>query len=138
MTAQTVIMALLGLGGGFLVAAGVVALLVGLGIITRFTGLAHTAVHNRLYETAIILGAVGGNLLTVYQIPVPTGRFGLALLGLSAGIYVGGWIMALAEVVNIFPVFARRIGLVKGVSFLVLAIAFGKIAGSLLYFYQRW
>ena len=131
-------MSFLGLGGGFLVAAGVVALLVGLGIITRFTGLSHTAAESRLYETAIILGAMGGNFLTVYQITVPAGRIGLALLGLSAGIYVGGWIMALAEVVNIYPVFARRIGLVKGASFVVLAIAFGKIVGSLLYFYQRW
>lgn len=135
---ETAVMILMGLGGGFLVAAGVVALLVGLGIITRFTGLSHTAVHNRFYETAILLGAMGGNLLTVYQIYVPAGRIGLALLGLSAGIYVGGWIMALAEVINIFPVFARRIGLVKGISFLVLAIAFGKTLGSLVYFYEKW
>ena len=131
-------MALAALGGGFLVASGVVALLVGLGIITRFTGISHTALHNRLYETAILLGALFGNVLTVYKTPVPAGTAGLVLLGLSAGIYVGGWIMALAEVIHIFPVFARRIGLTKGLSVLVIAVALGKTAGSLLQFYMRW
>lgn len=135
---EQMVMAFLGLGGGFLVAAGVVALLVGLGIITRFTGITRTAAHSRLYESAILFGALGGDLLTVYQFSVPAGRIGLALLGLSAGIYVGGWIMALAEVVNIFPIFARRVGMTKGASFLVIAIALGKTVGSLLFFFKRW
>ncbi len=135
---RTLIMTLAALGGGFLVAAGVVALLVGLGIITRFTGISHTALHNRLYETSVCLGALFGNLLTVYRVPAGLGWPGLLLLGISAGVYVGGWIMALAEVIHIFPVFARRIGLVKGLSFLVIAVALGKMAGSLLFFYMRW
>lgn len=133
-----VVMGIASFGGGVLVAAGVVALLVGLGIITRFAGISRTAKHNRLYETAIFLGAVFGNLLTVYELYVPAGRFGLAFLGLCAGIYVGGWIMALAEVIRIFPIYVRRIGLTKGISFVVIAIALGKTAGSLLHFYMRW
>lgn len=135
---QRTVMFLAALGGGFLVAAGVVALLVGLGIITRFTGISHTAAHSRLYETAIVLGALFGNFLTVYQTPVGLGWPGLLILGVSAGVYVGGWIMALAEVVHIFPVFARRMGLVKGFSLIVLAVALGKVLGSLLFFYMRW
>lgn len=135
---ETILMAVSALGGGVLVAAGVVALLVGLGIITRFAGISRTASHSRLYETAILFGALFGDLLTVYSIPVPFGRCGLLLLGLTFGIYVGSWILALAEVIRIFPVFARRLGLVKGISWIVLFIAFGKTAGSLLYFFLRW
>ena len=135
---RMIVMVLMALGGGFLVAAGVVALLVGLGIITRFTGISHTAVHNRLYETAIVLGAVYGNLMTVYAVGLELGWPGLIVFGISAGMYVGGWIMALAEVINIFPVFSRRIGLTKGFSLIVIAIAVGKMLGSLLHFYMRW
>lgn len=134
----TIVMGIASFGGGVLVAAGVVALLVGLGIITRFVGISHTAKHNRLYESAIFFGALFGNILTVYEPYVPIGRLGLALLGLCAGIYVGGWIMALAEVIRIFPVFARRLGITKGISLIVIAIAFGKTLGSLLHFYMRW
>lgn len=127
-----------GLGGGFLVAGGVIALIVGLGIVTRYAGITHTALHNRLYETAILLGGLFGTALTVYHVRIPAGRLGLAVQGISAGIYVGGWIMALAEVVNIFPIFSRRIGMTKGVSYVVIAIALGKAIGSMLYFYMGW
>ena len=63
---------------------------------------------------------------------------GLAVLGLFSGIFVGGWILALAEIVNIFPILTRRIGLTKGLSLVVIAIALGKMSGSLIHFYFRW
>ena len=40
-------LALVGFSGGFIVAGGVVALMVGLGIITRFIGISRTAKHIR-------------------------------------------------------------------------------------------
>ncbi len=132
------ILPIIGFGGGFLVAGGVIALVVGLGIITRFAGITHTAVHNRLYEMAVLLGGIYGTMATVFRFPLPGGRVGMAVQGLTAGMYVGAWIMALAEVVHMFPIFARRIGLTKGVSFVVLAIALGKVTGSLLHFYMGW
>ena len=46
--------------------------------------------------------------------------------------------MALAELLNVFPVFARRLGIVKGKSWVMIALAFGKTAGSLLLFAMRW
>ena len=131
-------LSIIGFGGGFLVAGGVIALVVGLGIITRFAGISHTAVHNRAYETAVLLGGFYGNAATVYSLSLPGGRVGLAIQGLTAGMYVGAWIMALAEVVNMFPVFARRIGLTKGCSLMVLSIALGKVTGSLMHFYMGW
>ena len=120
------------------IAGGVIALMVGLGIITRFVGITHTAKHVKEYETAILAGAIFGNLLTVHQIRIPLGIFGLVLMGVLFGIFVGGWILALAEIVNIFPIFARRIGITKGYSLIVIAIAVGKTAGSLYHFYRRW
>ena len=105
---QNMIMTVGAFSGGFLVAGGVIALIVGLGIITRLVGITHTAKENRWYETMIFLGAVYGNCLTVYQIPALFGRTGLLVLGLCAGIYTGGWIMALAEMVHIFRNYNRN------------------------------
>ena len=135
---RTGLLILIGAGGGVLVAAGVVALLVGLGIITRFAGISRTAVHTKLFESMILLGAVYGNMFTVYGMTIFKGRLMLAVLGLTAGMYVGAWIMALAEVINIFPIAARRIGLAKGISVIVIFLALGKTIGSLLYFYMGW
>lgn len=133
-----IFLGIVGLSSGALVAGGVVALMVGLGIIRRFVGISHTAVHAALYETFICLGGVAGNLLTVYLPVVPLGRLGLAVTGVFFGVFVGGWIMALAELLNVFPVFSRRLGLTKGKSWIVISLALGKSLGSLMEFYLRW
>lgn len=133
-----ILMGIIGGASGVLVAGGVVALMVGLGIIRRFIGISHTAGHAKLYETFICLGGLFGCILTVYFPRILLGNVGLAVSGLFCGIFVGGWIMALAELLSIFPVFARRLGLVKGKSWIILALAAGKIGGSLLGFYMGW
>ena len=63
---QKVLTGLIGFASGSLVAGGVVALMVGLGIITRFIGISHTARHAKIYGTFICMGGIAGNLVTVY------------------------------------------------------------------------
>ena len=138
MNIQDVVMAVSAFSCGFLVAGGVIALIVGLGIVTRLVGITHTAKENHWYESMVFAGAVFGNMLTVYRIPLSLGRPGLLILGVSAGIYTGGWIMALAEIVNVFPVYCRRLGITKGTSWIVIFLAIGKMLGSLFHFYMRW
>ena len=143
MTKQ-IFLGIVGFSSGFLVAGGVVALIIGLGIITRFAGITRTAKNVRLYENGILLGAIIGTILTEYEIPIYSavpeiaGYALLLLFGAFMGAFVGAWIMALAEVVNVFPVFCRRLGIVKGLSWIVISLAMGKVAGSLLIFYKGW
>lgn len=129
---------LIGLSGGFFVAAGTVALIAGLGIINRYAGITHTTKNCRLYESCILAGSLFGTLISMYRISVLQGRFLLMAFGISAGIYVGSWILALAEMVKMFPIFFRRLEITKGVGGIVLSIAAGKIIGSMLQFYMNW
>ena len=85
MAEKQIIPAVVGLSGGFVIAGGVIALMVGLGIITRFVGITHTAKHVKEYETAILAGAIFGNLLTVHQIRIPLGIFGLVRMDPGTG-----------------------------------------------------
>lgn len=135
---EQIFLGVVGLSGGLIIAGGVIALMVGLGVITRFVGISHCAKHVWIFEDAISLGALSGTILTVYQPNIPLGMPGLILMGVFFGIFVGGWILALAEIVNIFPILARRIGLTKGLSVVIIAIALGKVTGSLFHFYMRW
>lgn len=129
---------LVGGAAGALVAGGVVALTVGLGITERFIGITHTAKAAKGFETAICLGGLAGSLLTVYTPAVGLGEAALAAAGVLWGIFVGGWIMALAELLHVFPVFLRRLGVTKGKSLIVISLAAGKMLGSLLGFWMRW
>jgi stage V sporulation protein AB len=118
--------------------------MIGLGILTRFIGVTHTADRIALYEDAVFAGAAVGTVATTFDIGtggILPGIVSSALLvmsGLFMGMFVGGWIMALAEIINVFPVFCRRFGIVKGMSWIVIALAAGKVTGSLYHFYMRW
>jgi stage V sporulation protein AB len=141
---KQVFFGILGFSAGFIVAGGVVALMIGLGILTRFIGVTHTADRIALYEDAVFAGAAVGTVATTFDIGtggILPGIVSSALLvmsGLFMGMVVGGWIMALAEIINVFPVFCRRFGIVKGMSWIVIALAAGKVTGSLYHFYMRW
>ena len=58
----------------------------------------------------------------------------LILIGIFAGIFVGCLSIALSEVLDGIPIFARRMRLKMGVSIAVLAVAIGKVAGAIIYF----
>ncbi|MCC8065835.1 MAG: stage V sporulation protein AB [Clostridiales bacterium] len=133
-----IVVTIIGFSSGFLVAGGVAALMVGLGIITRFIGISHTAGEILWYEDAILLGTIAGTIVTVFDFGLAIGSWILAVAGIFIGIFVGGWIMALEEVVNIFPIYSRRLGITKGVSWIVIALAAGKIVGNLLYFFRHF
>ena len=44
-------------------------------------------------------------------------------VGILGGIFVGCWAMALAEMLNVFPIFIRRMKIIKSVPYLILGIA---------------
>jgi len=133
-----VFLAVIGFCGGGVVASALAAFMISLGIIPRYAGITHTGDRLLLYENCTILGTVLGNLYSIYHWSAPGGTIGLALTGIFFGIFLGSWIIALGEVVNIFAIMARRVNLKKGIGLVVLSIAVGKIIGSLLFFYYGW
>jgi stage V sporulation protein AB len=86
------------------------------------------------------MGILLFNLLSLYQ-PVfswifPTAGYSIIYLSsLFTGIFAGCLAGALAEVVNIIPIFSRRIKLRKGFPYMVKAAALGKCIGCLIQFY---
>ena len=133
---EQIAMGFLGLCAGGVVASAAVAFLIGLGIIPRYAGITHTADKILLYEDSMILGALAGNVFYVFRLHIPLGVWGLGIYGLFSGIFLGGWILALAEMADIFPIVARRIKLKHGIPIIIVAIALGKIVGSLWFFYN--
>lgn len=129
---------IIGLSGGLFVSLGLVALILGLNLIPRFAGITHTAHHTKLYEKCIIAGAFLGNLFTVYTISFPAGGWLAGSFGLFGGIFLGSWIVALTEMIDIFPILSKKANIKVGISAIMLATAIGKSLGSLLYYYRGW
>ena len=135
---QQIFMAVVGLSAGFGVAGGLFALIIALGVVSRFAGRTHTARYIFWYEDAVALGGIWGNLMSVYQLAIPLGSLGAGIFGAFAGIFVGAWAMALTEIVNIIPIFTRRITLRRGMELIIFSMALGRTLGALLYYAKRW
>ena len=135
---QQIFLGFLGLCAGVIVAGGLVGLLIGLSIVPRHAGITHTSDHILLYEDVSLLGTVLGNLYFLFRFPIPLGKPFLILYGTFSGIFLGGWILALAEMADVFPIFSRRIRLTEGMPVIIIAVALGKLLGSMLFYYYGW
>lgn len=135
---QQILLAVIGFSAGVAIAGGLFSFIVELGIIADFADRTHTAEHILLYEDCAVLGGTVGNLVSVFHLSIPFGRLLLPIFGVLAGIFVGCWSMALAEMLNVFPVFIRRIKIVRYVAVFILSMALGRGVGAMLFFFQRW
>ena len=155
---RQLLLALVGVSAGLIVSAGVFTVLISVGLIPRFAGKMHVAHKVFVLEEAVILGTLTGSFFSVYSEWGKVGAyvrlhdiFGSAtegvwnltgsliqiVFGLFAGIFVGCLALAIAEMLNTSPVFARRIGFRHGLGIAILAVALGKLTGSLIYFTQH-
>ncbi|OUP49109.1 stage V sporulation protein AB [Lachnoclostridium sp. An181] len=133
-----VLLGIIGFSSGVVIAGGLISFIIGLGVISQFADRTHTGDKILLYEECTALGGILGNLMYIYHIRIPYGEFLVPLFGIFGGIFVGCWAMALAEILNIFPIFIRRAKILKAIPYLIVGIALGKGLGGLLYFWQRW
>ena len=132
------LLGIIGFGAGVGAAGGLFSFIIGLGVVSDFADRTHTGDKILLYEESTALGGILGNLFFLYRIHIPFGRVLLPVFGLFSGMFVGCWSMALAEILNIFSIFIRRVKLLKAIPYLIAGMAFGKGIGSLLYYYNRW
>lgn len=128
------ILIIIGLSSGAVIASGFFSFIIGLGIISKFADRTGTANLVKRYEDVITLGGVTGSLLYIYEFSIPFAYYFMPLIGIASGVFVGCWAMSIAEIINIFPVFMRRVKLVKYVKHIVAAIALGKGIGMWIIF----
>lgn len=152
---KQIFMCICGLSFGFLASAGVFTVLVSVGLIPRFAGKMHVARKVFALEEAVVLGTLTGGFFSLYSdlgnigllvqgrqllgahtdsIWQVIGNLFLIIFGVFAGMFVGCLALAIAEMLNSIPIFARRIGFRHGLGVAIAAAACGKLLGSLIYF----
>ena len=116
-------------------AAGTFAFIMIIGVVPRLVAKLKRATDTMRFENAITLGGVIGSVLSLFEdLRVPFGQPLLLMFGLSAGIFVGGIAVALAEILNTFPILFRRFHIKEGLFWVMTSLAFGKLLGSLFFF----
>lgn len=152
---RTILLAVMGASYGLLAAAGVFTVLAAVGLVPRFAGKTHTARKVFLYEEMVIFGTVAGSFLSIFErysqlaafwqarlpqymgIWLAAGKLMQAVFGVFSGMFIGCLALAIAEMLDSIPIFARRISFRHGIGLAVLGMAAGKLCGSLFYFWSE-
>ena len=132
---EHIILGAIGLVAGATAAAGTFAIIIVLGVVPRLIGKCQEAERTLLFENAIILGGIFGNTFSIFtKLRLPLGSPLLMVYGLCVGIFVGCMAVALAEILDTFPIVFRRLRLKMGLPAVIFSIALGKLCGALFYF----
>ena len=158
------LLACIAFSSGLMVAMGVFSVLIAISLLPRLAGKTNTAKYILLYENMIILGIIVGVILSVFPasctklwtsfqtnleaylslITKNTTvfytlwhiflQFVLLFYGLFTGIFVGTLAIAIAELLDAIPIFARRANLKNYLNLSIFFMAFGKFAGAIFAF----
>lgn len=126
---------------GLLAASGVLTVLLAVGLMPRYIARIHKAKDVLLFENIIVLGTMFGTSIDLFGMYIGQTDLGLlgmvirALYGFFSGIFVGTLALAIAEMLDAFPIFFRRANITGGIRWIIFAIALGKMVGGYLYFY---
>lgn len=152
MIVQYILLGIMGLSFGALAAGGVFTVLSAVGLVPRFCQRTDTRAYILTFENMIILGSIIGTMISIWErkfyiypylskiesispILYLTTEYILNIVyGLFSGVFVGCLALAIAEMLDSIPIFTKRIGFKKGLSIIIVAMAVGKICGSIFYF----
>jgi len=119
---------------GLMVSAGVFAFIAAIGIIPRMAWRTGTRHYVRFYEDVIVLGGLFGTTTMFVDYRLSPWWWLIIAVAALEGVFVGVLAMALTEVLNVMPILMRRTRLTKGLQWIILSFALGKVAGSLIYY----
>lgn len=128
---QAILLCMIGLAGGFAVGSAFVALLIVLDLIPRLVQLTRAYRRAAVFESAILSGALYWSCADFFDLNFAFHESILLLPAVFQGVFVGMFAAALTEVLNVLPILSKRLKLRPYLFWLLIAMALGKVAGSL-------
>ena len=122
-----------GLSSGIMVGAGVISLLILVGIIPRMAQLSNTRSFINFYEKILVIGTFLGALISIQNISISIGKIGVIVFGLSYGIFVGFLSSGLAEILDYITIASRRLKIPTiYLKYIIISLLIGKVIGSFI------
>lgn len=124
---------LCGLSSGIMVGAGVVAILILIGIIPRMAQVSKTKEYIGIYEGLLVIGTLLGSFISIQNSHFNIGKIGAIVFGLAYGVFVGFLSSGLTEVLDYIPVVSRRIKIPTiYLKYIIISMLIGKVVGSFI------
>jgi len=127
----SLLLIVIGFSSGVVIGSAFIAILTVLGIIPRLIQLSGSWHMTHIYRIALILGTLFGTFISFTYISWNQPVITLLFWGAIHGIFNGMLAAALIEILQVFPLLSKRVGMERYMLILLMAIVFGKIFGSL-------
>nr|WP_317357113.1 stage V sporulation protein AB [uncultured Tyzzerella sp.] len=118
---------------GIIISGAVFAFIAIIGVVPRLAQKTRTEDKIRFYEEAIIWGGIIGTASMIFDFYLPIGKIFAAIYAGCIGIFFGCLAVSLAEILNVLPILTRRGKIHTGLKYFILAVAIGKLIGSIIY-----
>ena len=132
---KTAIAIAIAFANGLTVGSGLVSFLAIIGLVPRLAEVTHTERSLRYYELTMVCGSTLAAMEPAIFVHLRLPPLVTMIPGIFMGLFVGCLAAALAEILNVLPVIARRVGLLTYIRLLLLAMIVGKVVGSLVYWF---
>ena len=122
-----------GLSSGIMIGAGIISLLILVGIIPRMAQLSNTRSFINFYEKILVIGTFLGSLISIQNIGITVGKVGVLIFGLAYGIFIGFLSSGLAEILDYIPIISRRLKIPTiYLKYIIISLLIGKVIGSFI------
>ncbi len=128
-----IILIFIGISCGIMVGAGVISILILVGIIPRMAQISNTKKYISFYERLLIIGSIIGSLISIQNFTFKIGLVGVIFIGICYGVFVGFLSSGLTEVLEYIPTVSRRLNISYSyLKYLIISLIFGKVIGSFI------
>ncbi len=128
-----IILIFIGISCGIMVGAGVISILILVGIIPRIAQISNTKKYISFYERLLIIGSIIGSLISIQNFTFKIGLVGVIFIGVCYGVFVGFLSSGLTEVLEYIPTVSRRLNISYSyLKYLIISLIFGKVIGSFI------
>lgn len=130
---------IIGFSSGVLIGSIFMALLLILKLLPRILQFFQQTFSIKTISLGLVLGSLFGTYLSFTSSYYLTNHFILISWGLLHGVFNGMLAAALLEILHVFPLLTKRIGLKGYLPYFLYALLLGKVVGALvqaLYFYE--
>ncbi|NLW22131.1 MAG: stage V sporulation protein AC [Tissierellia bacterium] len=124
---------LIGLSAGITIGSAAAAFLTLLKVVPRLVQVTETSSHMKLFEYTLTIGFTIFSFIYFSDFNLKLNKYIAIPVGLIMGTFIGLFSSALAEVLNVIPVFAKKLKVKHELAYIIYALIFGKLIGSLYY-----
>lgn len=131
--AKYILLIIIAFGGGITVASAAAAFITLLEVVPRLVEISDTRDNIKTYQYAIVSGFVLSTIIYFSEFHLNLSKYVAIPTGFIYGVFIGLLSSALAEVLNVIPVLAKKFKLKNHLKYVIATLMAGKVVGSIFF-----